>query len=81
MGLLSNIPSAAGGWEIPSSVGSAGVLMVGHGGEKMLPADLAMSMLNDQRQPKLGSPLATKRRNKRSSSIFQCGSHSIGSIG
>jgi two-component system, NarL family, nitrate/nitrite response regulator NarL len=27
-------------------------------GEKMLPADLAMSMLNDQRQPKLGAALA-----------------------
>lgn len=39
MGLLANIPSAAGGWEIPASVGSGGVLMVGHGGEKMLPAD------------------------------------------
>lgn len=33
------IQCAVGGWEIPASVGSGGVLMVGHGGEKMLPAD------------------------------------------
>lgn len=49
LGLLSRLPSASGGWDIPANLGPGGMLANVHSGEMVLPADIAQPLRDSLR--------------------------------